>query len=99
MSRKLMATFLSCALAFASLSTSAWSATNTPAAVAPQSVKTVDPARNQAPLPPAGAASSIAEAQGFIRSYPIISIAIAAGVVALVWILLDEDDDAASTGT
>jgi hypothetical protein len=96
MSRKLMAVFLSSALAFGSVSTSAWSASNAPGSQA-QSVQTVDPARNQPPLPPAGAAS-IEQAQGFIRNYPLLTIAIVAGVVALVWILVDDDDDS-STGT
>ena len=90
MSRTFMAVLLSSALAFSSVSTSAWSQTNAP----------VDQARNEAPLPPAGPARSIEEAQGFIRSYPILTIAAVAGVVALVWILLgDDDEDAYTPGT
>jgi hypothetical protein len=94
MSRKLMAVLLSSALTFGSVTTSAWSATNAPATIPAQSVQTGDQARNQPPLPPAGAAG-IEEAQGLLRA-PILTIAIVAGVVALVWILLDDDDDSSS---
>jgi hypothetical protein len=89
MSRTFMAVLLSSALAFSSVSTSAWSQTDA----------SVDQARNEAPLPPAGPARSIEEAQGFIRTFPILSLTIAAGLVYLVWILIDDEEETSTTGT
>ena len=100
MSRKLMAVFLSSALVFGSVSTSAWSAPDV-AATQTQSAQSGDQVKNQAPLPPAGAAG-IRQAQGVFGEYPLLTLALVAGAVALVWILLDDDDDdeeAPSTGT
>jgi hypothetical protein len=93
MSRKLMAVLLSSTLVLGSVSTSAWSQA--------QSVQSGEQAKNQAPLPPAGAAG-IKQAQGIFGEYPLLTLALVAGAVALVWILLDDDDDdeeAPSTGT
>ena len=91
MSRKLMTVLLSSALILGSVSTSAWSATNV--AVGKQesaSIQTVNPVKNQAPLPPAGAAG-INQAQG-LSDYPLFAIALVVGLIGL-WILLDDDGD------
>ena len=87
MSRKLMTILLSGALVFANVGTKASSAT-----------QTSDPV-NQAPLPPAGAAG-IKQAQG-LSDNPGLVIVGAIGVVALIWILVDDDDgvDTPTTGT
>ena len=101
MSRKLMAVLLSSALVFGGVSTSAWSAPDVSGANQAQSVQSGEQAKNQAPLPPAGAAG-IKQAQGVFGEYPLLTLALVAGAVALVWILLDDDDDdeeAPSTGT
>jgi len=102
MSRTLMVALLSSALVLGSVSTSAWSAPDASGANQAQSVQGADPAKNQAPLPPAGAAG-IQQAQGILGEYPILTLALVAGAIALVWILLDDDDDdedeAPSTGT
>jgi hypothetical protein len=100
MSRKFMAVFLSSALVLGSVSTSAWSAPDTSASQA-QSVQSSEQAKNQAPLPPAGAAG-IQQAQGILGDYPVLTLALIGGAIALVWILLDDDDDddeTPSTGT
>ena len=99
MSRKLMAVFLSSALVFGSVSTSAWSAPDL-GANQTQSVQGGQQAKNQVPLPPAGAAG-IKQAQGVFGEYPLLTLALIGGAIALVWILLDDDDDeeAPSTGT
>ena len=101
MSRKLMAVLFSSALVLASLSTPSWSATNLAAEKQGAPVQTVDPVKNQAPLPPAGAAG-IKQAQGFLSENPLLTIALGVGVIALIWILVDDDDGedvAPSTGT
>ena len=101
MSRKLMAALLSSALVLGNISTSAWSAPDVSGANQAQSVQGADPAQNQAPLPPAGAAG-IKQAQGFISEYPILTIALVVGAGVLIWLLVDDDDDedeAPSTGT
>ena len=91
MSRKLMTILVSSALVLGSVSTSAWSAS--------ASAQTLDPVKNQAPLAPAGAAG-IKQAQGFLSDNPGLTIALAVGVVALIWILVDDDsEDVPSTGT
>jgi hypothetical protein len=94
-----MAVLLSSALAFGSVSTSAWAAPDVSGQA--QSVQTSDQAKNQAPLPPAGAAG-IKQAQGVFGEYPLLTLALVAGAIVLVWILLDDDDDdeeVPSTGT
>jgi hypothetical protein len=100
MSRKLMAMLVSSALALGSVSTSAWSATDT--AGATQAVNTSESPKNFSPLPPGGAAG-IKEAQG-IENSPWLGLGIVAGIVIIAWILIDNDDDdeeeeAPSTGT
>ena len=101
MPRKLMTVLLSSALVLSAANTSAWSATDVAGETQTESVQTVDPAKNQAPLPPAGAAG-IKQAQG-LSDYPELTIAIAIGIVALIWILVDDDgedgEDVVSTGT
>ena len=100
MSRKLMAILVSSAVAFGSVSISAWSAPDISNNGQIQAVKTADVAKNQSPLPPAGAAG-IKQAQGFV-DFPFLTIAIGLGAIAILWILLDEDDDddtVSSTGT
>ena len=93
MSRKLMAMLVSSALAFGSVTTSAWSATDSAGAT---------PTQNSSPLPPGGAAG-IKEAQG-IENSPWLGLGIVAGIVIIAWVLLDDgddddDDEAPSTGT
>ncbi len=99
MSCKLMAMLVSSALVFGSISTSAWSATDTVGAT--QSVQTSDSPKNFSPLPPGGAAG-IKEAQG-IENSPWLGLGIVAGIVIIAWVLLDYDDDdedeGPSTGT
>ena len=85
MSRKLMAALLSTTLVLGGVSTSAWAAPDANQAQSGQ-------AQNQAPLPPAGAAG-IKQAQGFIEEFPILTLAVIGGVIALVWVLLDDNDD------
>ena len=98
MPRKLMTVLLSSALVLSAANTSAWSATDVAGGTQIRSVQTVDPAKNQAPLPPAGAAG-IKQAQG-LSDYPGLTIALAIGIVALIWILVDDDgEDSVSTGT
>ena len=99
MSRKLMTVLFSSALLLGSVSTTSWSAPIGPADKSSASVQTVDPSRNQGPLPPAGAAG-IKQAQGFVSDNPVLVIGLAIGVAALIWILVDDDgEDAVSTGT
>ena len=98
MSRKLMAMLVSSALVFGSISTSAWSATDTVGAT--QAVQTSDSPKNFSPLPPGGAAG-IKEAQG-IENSPWLGLGIVVGIVIIAWVLLDDDDDddeGPSTGT
>ena len=92
MSRRLMAVLISGVLVFGNVSTNGWSATDVPGAIQARSVLTSASVNNQAPLPAAGAAG-IEQAQGFVQEYPLLTIALVAGVVAIVWILLDDDDD------
>ena len=96
MRRKLMAILVASAMAFGTVSTSAWSAADTANNV--QAVQTADGAKNQSPLPPGGAAG-IKQAQGFVEEFPLLSVALVVGAIALVWILLDEDDDDEATST
>ena len=98
MSRKLMAVLLSSALAFGSISTSAWSATDIANNGQAQAAQTANSAKNQSPLPPGGAAG-IKQAQGFEDS-PWLGLGLVAAVVVIAWILLDDDDDDnSSSGT
>ena len=92
MSRKLMAMLVYSTLVFGSVTTSAWSATDTAGAT---------PTQNSSPLP-AGGAAGIKEAQGFDENSPWLGLGIVAGIVIIAWVLLDDDDDdeeAPSTGT
>jgi hypothetical protein len=99
MSRKLMTILLSSTLVFANVSTPAWSATGASGAAQTSTGQPSDPVKNEAPLPPAGAAG-IKQAQG-LSDYPGLTIAVAIGVIALIWILVDDDgeDSGAATGT
>jgi len=96
MSRKLMAMLVSSALVFGSVSTSAWSATDSANAIQTQTVQAAD-TKNFSPLPPGGAAG-IKEAQGYEDS-PWLGIGIVAAIVIVAWILLDDDDDDEGTST
>jgi hypothetical protein len=96
MSRKLMAVFLSSALVFGSVSTSAWSATADvvtlqSGAVKTETVKAPAVANNPSPLPPAGAAG-VQEAQGFTIG-PLLGVALVVGTVLIIYLLLHEDRD------
>ena len=96
MTRKLMAILVASAMAFGTVSTSAWSAADSSNNV--QAVQTAEVAKNQSPLPPGGAAG-IKQAQGFVEEFPLLSVVLVVGVIALVWILLDEDDDDEATSS
>jgi hypothetical protein len=98
MSRKLMTVLLSSALVLGAPATSAWSAADVAGGTKITSVQVVDPAKNQAPLPPGGAAG-IKQAQGFLSDNPGLTIALAIGVIALIWILVDDDDEDVPTTT
>jgi hypothetical protein len=97
MSRKLMAILVSSAMAFGSVSTSAWSAPDASNKVQTQAVQTADAVKNQSPLPPGGAAG-IREAQG-IENSPWLGLGLVAAAVIIAWILLDDDSDDSSSGT
>jgi uncharacterized protein YdeI (BOF family) len=84
MSRKLMAVLVSTAMAFGSITTSAWSA-GEPAK------QTTTAAKNQSPLPAAGAAG-IKQAQGAGDNSALILGGLIVGSIVLA-ILLTEDDD------
>jgi hypothetical protein len=95
-----MAMLVSSALVFGSVSTSAWSATDTVGATQAQTVQTAESPKNVSPLPPGGAAG-IKQAQG-IEDSPWLGLGIVAGIVIIAWVLLDDnddDDEAPSTGT
>lgn len=91
MTRKLMAILVSSTLVLGNVN-SAWSASGTEGTQQTQWVQTASLVKNESPLPPAGAAG-IKQAQGFVQDYPLLTIALVAGIVALVWILVDDDDD------
>ena len=98
MSRKLMAVLISGAMAFGSVSTSAWSAADNSNQAQAQAVATADAAKNHSPLP-AGGAAGIKEAQG-IENSPWLGIGLVVGIVAIAWLLLDDDEDEdSSSGT
>jgi hypothetical protein len=90
MSRKFMAVLLSSALAFGTVSTSAWAA-NDAANAQVQTTATTQ----QSPLPPAGAAG-IKQAQG-IENSPILGLGLVAAFVLVAWLLLDDDEEEEST--
>ena len=87
MSRKLMAVLVSTAMAFSSVTTSAWSA-GEPTKQTTQSTA----AKNQAPLPAAGAAG-IKQAQGAGDNTALILGGLIVGSILLALLLTDDDDD------
>jgi hypothetical protein len=87
MSRKLMAVLVSTAMALGSVSTSAWSAGEP----AKQTTQTSVAAKNQSPLPAAGAAG-IKQAQGAGDNSALILGGLIIGSIVLA-ILLTEDDE------
>lgn len=96
MSRKMMAVLVSTAMAFGSLSTSAWSAGEPTKQTAKTSV-----AKNQSPLPAAGAAG-IKQAQGAGDNSALILGGLILGSIVLAILLTEDDDDAGGgppTGT
>ena len=97
MSRKLMAVLVSSALVFGSITTSAWSATDTSNTTQAQSVQTTDSAKNSSPLP-AGGAAGIQQAQGYEDS-PWLGIGLVAAIVIIAWVLIDNEDDNESVST
>jgi len=93
-----MAALISGALVFGNVSTTAWSATDTPNAVQTQVVQTADGAKNVSPLPAAGAAG-IKQAQGFEDS-PWVGLGLVAAIVIIAWVLIDNNsDDDSTSGT
>ena len=91
MSRKMMAVLVSTAMAFSSIGTSAWSAGEP----TKQTTQTVA-AKNQSPLPAAGAAG-IKQAQGAGDNSAWILGGLIVGSIVLA-ILLTEDDDGGDSG-
>jgi hypothetical protein len=91
MTRKLIAISVASAIAFGSVSTSAWSASNITNSGQAQGVQTADVSKNQSPLQPGGAAG-IKQAQGS-GGIPPLTLALITGALVLVWILLGEDND------
>jgi hypothetical protein len=91
MSRKLMAMLVSSTLVFGSISTSAWSATDTAGATQAQAVQNIASPKNFSPLP-AGGAAGIKQAQG-IEDSPWLGIGIVAAIVVIAWVLIDNDDN------
>jgi hypothetical protein len=104
MSRQLMAILVSTAMVLVSMSTTAASATFSRNPAQTDMIQSAVPPKNQAPLPPGGAAG-IKQAQGS-QIDPLLAIGIVAGIF-LVGVLLigdndDDDDDgpvATTTGT
>jgi len=88
MSRKLMAVLVSTAMAFGSVSTSAWSAGEP----AKQTAQTSVAAKNQSPLPAAGAAG-IKQAQGAGDNSALILGGLIVGSIVLALLLTEDDDD------
>jgi hypothetical protein len=88
MSRKLMAVLVSTAMAFSTISTSAWSAGE----ATKQAAQTVT-AKNQAPLPAAGAAG-IKQAQGGVDNSALILGGLIIGTIIIAVLLANDDDDA-----
>jgi len=88
MSRKLMAVLISTAMAFGSVSTSGWSAGEP----AKQTAQTSVTAKNQSPLPAAGAAG-IKQAQGAGDNSAWILGGLIVGTILLAILLTEDDDD------
>src|SRR4030095_10301892 len=88
MSRKLMAVLISTAMAFGSVSTSAWAAGEP----AKQTTQTSVAAKNQSPLPAAGAAG-IKQAQGDGDNSAYILGGLILVSILLAVLLTDNDDD------
>jgi hypothetical protein len=84
MSRKMMAVFVSTALAFSSLGTSAWSAGE------PAKQTTQTASKNQSPLP-AGGAAGIKQAQGDGDNSALILGGLIVGSIVLAILLTDDD--------
>ena len=89
MSRKMMAVFVSAALAFSSVGTSAWSAGE------PAIQTTQTASKNQSPLP-AGGAAGIKQAQGGGDNSALILGGLIVGSIVLALLLVDNDDDGSS---
>lgn len=87
MSRKLMAVLVSTAMAFSSVTTSAWSAGEP----AKQATQTSTSAQNQSPLPAAGAAG-IKQAQGAGDNTALILGALILGSIFLALLVTDEGE-------
>jgi len=86
MSRKLMAVLVSTALAVSGVTTSAWSAGE------PTKQTTQTAAKNQSPLPAAGAAG-IKQAQGAGDNTALILGGLIVGSIVLALLLTQDDDD------
>jgi hypothetical protein len=84
MSRKLMAVLISTAMAFSSVSTSAWSAGE------PAKQTTQTASKNQSPLP-AGGAAGIKQAQGDGDNSALILGGLIVGSIVLAILLTDDD--------
>ena len=91
MSRKLMAVLVSTAMAFSSVGTSAWSAGEP----AKQTAQTSVQAKNQSPLPAAGAAG-IKQAQGAGDNSALILGGLILGSILLAILLTNNDDNNSS---
>ena len=96
MSRKLMAVLVSTAMAFGTVTTNAWAAGEP----AKQAAQTSVAAKNQSPLPAAGAAG-IKQAQGAGDNSALILGGLIVGSIVLALLLVDDDDDGGGppTGT
>ena len=92
MSRKLLAVLVSTAMAFGSVTTSAWSA-GEPAKQAMTAVA----AKNQSPLPAAGAAG-IKQAQGAGDNSALILGGLVVGSILLALLLTEDDDGGGGPG-
>ena len=92
MSRKLMAVLVSTALAFGNVTTGAWAA-GEPAKQATQT----SAAKNQSPLPAAGAAG-IKQAQGAGDNSALILGGLIVGSIVLALLLTEDDDDDSGGG-
>jgi hypothetical protein len=87
MSRKLMAVFVSAALALGSVTTGAWAAGEP----AKQPAQTSLVAKNESPLP-AGGAAGIKQAQGAGDNSGLILLGLIVGSIALAILLTDDDE-------
>ena len=94
MSRKFMAIFVASTMAFGSVSTNVWSASEATPREQTQAGSRVE---NESPLP-AGGPAGIKQAQGLV-DVPFLTIGLGLGALALLWILMDEDDDDNSVPT